>query len=75
MSDQVIRLVYPANLLHLPIINQLIRRFDLTLNILRAQIGEGQAWMDVQLAGDPVVIEDAVAWLKSQGVDIQVQVD
>lgn len=73
MSDQVIRLTYPANLLHLPIINQLIRRFDLTLNILRAQIGDDQGWMDVQLAGDPVLIEDAVTWLKSQGVDVQIQ--
>lgn len=73
MSDQVIRLVYPASLLHVPIINQLIRRFELTVNIIRAQIGDDQGWMEVQLAGDPVVIDDAITWLKSQGVEVSVQ--
>jgi D-methionine transport system ATP-binding protein len=73
MSDQVIRLVYPASLLHVPIINQLIRRYELTVNIIRAQIGDDQGWMEVQLAGDPVVIDDAITWLKTQGVEVSVQ--
>lgn len=73
MSGQVIRLVYPASLLHVPIINQLIRQYDVTVNILRAQISEDQGWLEVQLAGNPMIIEDAVAWLKTQGVEIQVQ--
>lgn len=73
MSNRVVRLVYPANLLHVPIINQLIRRFDLTLNILRAQIEAGQGWLEVNIAGDADVIEDAVAWLKSQGVEVVIR--
>ncbi|MCK4899521.1 MAG: NIL domain-containing protein, partial [Anaerolineales bacterium] len=68
MTDQVIRLLYPESLLSVPVINQLIRRYDLTVNILRAQIGGGQRWMEVQLDGNPMVIDEAIMWLISQGI-------
>lgn len=71
MSEQILRLVYPVSLLSVPIINQLIRRYDLTVNILRAQIGGDDRWMEVQLSGNPVVIDDAIVWLKEQGIQIQ----
>jgi hypothetical protein len=71
MAEQIYRLIYPVSLLSVPIINQLIRRYDLTVNILRAQIGGEDRWMDVQLAGDPMVIEDAIAWLKLLGIQVQ----
>lgn len=70
MSDQVIRLIYPPSLLSSPVINQLIRRYDITVNILRAQIGSGQAWLDVSLAGNPTIIDEAIAWLKGLGVEV-----
>ena len=71
MTDQVIRLIYPPSLLSVPVINQLIRRYDLTVNILRAQIGGEHRWMEVQLDGNPIVIDEAIAWLKSQGIEIE----
>jgi len=54
-----------------PIINQLIRRYDLTVNILRAQIGGDDRWMEVQLSGNPLVIDEAIDWLNEQGIHIQ----
>ena len=71
MIDQVCRLIYPVHLLSVPVINQLIRRYDLTVNILRAKIGGEDRWMVVQLTGDPMVIEDAIAWLKSQSIEVE----
>ena len=71
MSDQVIRLIYPESLLSVPVINQLIRRYDLTVNILRAQIGGGQRWMEIQLDGNPIVIDEAIKWLKDQGIQVE----
>lgn len=71
MSEQILRLVYPVSLMSVPIINQLIRRYDLTVNILRAQIGGEDRWMEVQLSGNPVVIDEAIDWLKEQGIQIQ----
>lgn len=71
MSDQVFRLIYPAELLSVPIINQLIRRYNITVNILRAQIGGEDRWMDVQLSGTPVVIDEAIKWLDDKGIEIK----
>lgn len=72
MNDQVVRLIYPASLLNVPVINQLIRQYDLTVNILRAQIGGSENWLELQLAGNSTEIEDAIAWLKNQGVEVQI---
>ena len=70
MSDQIYRLIYPVSLLSVPVINQLIRRYDITVNILRAHIGGENRWMEVQLTGDPMVIEDAIHWLKDHGIEV-----
>jgi ABC-type methionine transport system ATPase subunit len=71
MPDQVIRLIYPPNLLDVPIINQLIRRFDLTFNILRAEVTPEVGWVDLQLTGSATAIENAITWLSGRGVEVQ----
>ena len=71
MQKQVIRLIYPPQLLDVPIINQLIRKYELTVNILRAQVGPEAGWVDVQLSGPAAAIEDAMSWLSAQGVEVQ----
>ncbi|MFN3309255.1 MAG: NIL domain-containing protein, partial [Anaerolineales bacterium] len=38
IANQTVRLIYPPSLLRVPVINQLIKEFDITVNILRAQI-------------------------------------
>ncbi len=75
MTDQIYRLTYPASLVSVPIINQLIRQFDITVNILKAQITPEQGWIEVQLAGNPMIIEDAIAWLKTQGIEVNFKTD
>jgi len=71
MPDQVVRLIYPPHLLDVPVINQLIRRFDLTFNILRAEVTPNAGWVDLQLTGSTSAIESAVTWLSGQGIEIQ----
>jgi ABC-type methionine transport system ATPase subunit len=71
MPDQVIRLIYPPHLLDVPVINQLIRRFDLTFNILRAEVTPHAGWVDLQLSGTGSAIESAITWLSGQGIEIQ----
>lgn len=75
MSELVYRLTYPPSLVSVPIINQLIRQFDITVNILKAQITPEQGWVEVQLAGNPMIIEDAIAWLKNQGIEVDFKSD
>ena len=67
---QSVRLVYPAALLNVPIIYQLIRHFDVRVNILRANITEEEGWIDIQVTANPIEVEEALAWLRKQGIEI-----
>jgi hypothetical protein len=49
----------------------LIRRFDLTFNILRAEVAPQAGWVDLQLSGSTGAIEGAITWLSGQGIEIQ----
>jgi ABC-type methionine transport system ATPase subunit len=71
MAEQIIRLIYPAHLLDVPVINQLIRRYDLTVNILRAQVSPQEGWVNIQLTGKISAIEDAIAWLSDRGIEVE----
>ncbi len=71
MEESVVRLVYPPELLRVPILNHLIRRFDVTVNILRAQVGKETGWVEMQISGDDEVVEDALNWLREKGIYVQ----
>lgn len=71
MADQIIRLVYPPHLLDVPVINQLIRSYDLTVNILQAQVTPKEGWVEIQLTGEPRAIAEAISWLAGRGVEVQ----
>ncbi len=71
MNEPVVRLVYPPDLLRAPVLNQLIRRFDITVNILRAQVGSDAGWIELQLRGDEEMVEQALDWLREKGVYVQ----
>ncbi len=71
MEEIQVRLVYPPSLVNVPVIHQLIRSFDLTVNIRGAQITDEQGWLDIQLIGDKPAIDAALSWLLGQGIEIQ----
>lgn len=72
MAEQTVRLVYPPNLLNMPIINQLIRRFSgLGVNIIRAEVSPNEGWLELQFVGKAELISSAVAWLKDQGIEVR----
>lgn len=70
MAEQNVRLTYPSSLLKTPIIYQLIRRYDVTVNILRAQLSPEEGWLVINLNGEEGVVNDAIAWLKAQGIQV-----
>jgi hypothetical protein len=72
MADITVRLVYPPNLLNMPIINQLIRRYsELGVNIIRAEVSPNEGWLEVQFIGNLQLINSAITWLKEQGIEVQ----
>ncbi len=66
-----VRMVYPPDLLEVPVVNQLIRRFNITLNIHRAEIGVDSGWIEAQISGEQAEIDAALAWLKERGLQIE----
>ena len=71
MNTVFIRMVYPADLLDVPVVNQLIRRFDITLNIVRAEIGTESGWIEAHLTGGQQEIDAALEWLRGKGIRIE----
>ena len=69
MADQTIRLIYPSSMVNIPVIYQLIRSFDVVINIVGAQVSGDQGWIEINLNGEDQTIQDAIAWLKHQGIE------
>lgn len=70
-THQLVRLTYPSTLLRVPVINQLIKEFDITVNILRAQIDSQDGWIEIELSGSSHVIEESIHWLQRQGIKVE----
>ncbi|MBW8009987.1 MAG: FeS-binding protein [Chloroflexi bacterium] len=72
MTEQVIRLIYPPTKSKTPLINQLIRKHqDLTVNILRTKVNTIESWLEIQIVGRAAVIENAINWIREQGIEVQ----
>jgi len=48
----------------------LIRKFDLTVNILGAQLGIDEGWLELQAAGSAAELERAITWLTAEGLQV-----
>jgi ABC-type methionine transport system ATPase subunit len=70
MVTQTLRLNYPQTLARQPVITQLIRKFDVTVNILQAQMTLDEAWLEIALSGEQSEFDRALAWLKQEGITV-----
>ncbi|MDI6800008.1 MAG: NIL domain-containing protein [Actinomycetota bacterium] len=71
MTKKKVVLTFPAENIEQPITYRLVKDFDLILNILRAEIHEEETGrMVLELEGPDKAIEDGIAYLKDQGVDV-----
>jgi ABC-type methionine transport system ATPase subunit len=71
MPGQIVRLIYKPEMVEVPVLNQLIRRFDITVNIISAQVSAEGGWLEVQVSGSDSVLEEAIAWLHELGIQTQ----
>jgi ABC-type methionine transport system ATPase subunit len=65
-----VRLTFPESLVRVPVLAQMVRRFDVEPNIRRANVEEHQGWILCELTGSPGAIEAALAWLAETGVEV-----
>ena len=65
-------LKFPHQLIEQPIVCDLVRKFDLTVNILKAKITPREEGLLVlELEGDQSAYEQGIAYVESLGVNIQ----
>lgn len=75
-GSTVIRLSYLGDSAKMPIISNLIREFNIDINILSGDIDELQSTsvgnLLIQVLGDNKEVENAFSWLKKQNIDLEV---
>jgi ABC-type methionine transport system ATPase subunit len=65
-----VRLTFPQDLVRQPVIGELARRFDVLANIRRADVSEDVGWIVCELDGDQTRVDEAIAWMRGIGVDV-----
>jgi ABC-type methionine transport system ATPase subunit len=70
-----VRLVFPEKLVREPVVSRLAKRFDVEANIRRANIEEDSGWILCELDGNPAAIDEAISWLNSTGIRVELQSD
>ena len=70
MQTRVLRLNYPPSLLNQPIINRLIKRFEIDINIRQAHITPEEGWLEILTTGDEKNLEQAITWLEGEGIEV-----
>jgi ABC-type methionine transport system ATPase subunit len=65
-----VHLTFPEDLIKEPVISRLVRDLSVTVNIRRANVDENVGWMICEIAGDHEVVERAINWLESTGVEV-----
>ncbi|MDA8288491.1 MAG: NIL domain-containing protein [Actinomycetota bacterium] len=66
-----VRLVFPDALVREPVLAHLARRFPVEPNIRRASVEEHSGWIVCELSGEAAAIDEAISWLESEGVQVE----
>ena len=70
MIEVRVRLTFPEVLVRRPVLADLVRRFDVEPNIRRAAVEEDRGWIVCELSGSSGAVEEALAWLRGEGVQV-----
>jgi ABC-type methionine transport system ATPase subunit len=65
-----VKLTFPEELVREPIIARMTEQFAVVPNIRKADVGEQGGWIICELDGDGGVVDEALAWFRTQGVRV-----
>ena len=69
------RIHFPLNQISTPVVTHLVTDFDLSPNLLRADIdAKNGGWLVLGLSGDDKRIDAALAWMRGQGLEASEEV-
>jgi ABC-type methionine transport system ATPase subunit len=70
-----VKLTFPESLVRVPVLARMVREFDVEPNIRRANVEEDRGWILCELDGEPGAVEGALAWLRDQGIQVDLPGD
>ena len=70
MARPHVKLTFPEDLIRTPVLAEIVRQFDVAPNIRRAAVEEHSGWIVCDLEGTPEQVAEATAWLRTQGVGV-----
>ena len=73
MSEPIrvrVKLTFPESLVRTPVLAHLVREFNVDPDIRRADITDSVGWIVCELDGHADRIDAAVAWLRSEGIGV-----
>jgi ABC-type methionine transport system ATPase subunit len=65
-----VKLTFPEHLVRQPFMARLVRDHDVEPNIRRANVDDHEGWIVCELSGASDRVEGALAWLREQGVRV-----
>jgi len=65
-----VKLTFPEELVREPVIARMAAEYAVVPNIRRADVSDQGGWIVCELDGDAAVVDDAVAWLRAEGVRV-----
>jgi ABC-type methionine transport system ATPase subunit len=69
--ERKVHLTYPPHLTDQPIIYELIKTFDVVVNILEANVTTQKGWLLVAVQGEEQVIKEGLEWMSAQGIEVR----
>ena len=73
MSEPIrvrVKLTFPESLVRTPVLAHLVREFNVDPDIRRADITDSVGWIVCELDGDATVVDQALEWLRVEGVRV-----
>ncbi|HXL73645.1 MAG TPA: NIL domain-containing protein [bacterium] len=67
---KLVELDYPNELVTEPVLSNMIKKFDVSVNFRRASITKGFGYVQMQIEGEEKEVKKALADLTSQGIDV-----
>jgi hypothetical protein len=69
--ERKVHLTYPPHLVDQPIIHEFIKKFDVVVNILEANVTPQEAWLLVAVRGEEQVVNEGLGWISAQGIEVK----
>jgi len=66
-----LRLTFPSDLIHEPIIYRLAREFDIVVTVRRAEVTSDHGSVALEADADEEQLERGIAWLAQQGIKVE----